>query len=139
MKKSFLLIILLITGISASSQSVTDKEKKTPEIKFDKKVYNFGKIYEDEQAVHEFVFYNVGTAPLIIKNASSSCDCTVPEWSKAPIMPGDSGTIKASFNPKGYAGHTFRKTLTIFTNVREGDQKNMVYGLQITGRVIRRD
>lgn len=139
MKKSIVFALLIFLGSNCFGQEKSDKQKKFPEIKFEKKVFNFGKINENKIAKHDFKFYNTGTDAIIIKYASASCDCTVPDWSKAPVMPGDSGIISATFNPKGYAGKTFRKTITVFTNVKEGKERNAVYFLDITGRVIKNE
>ena len=42
-------------------------------------------------------FKNTGTEPLIIKNARGSCGCTVPNWPKEPILPGEEGQIEIRY------------------------------------------
>jgi hypothetical protein len=71
---------------------------------FDKTEHNFGTIKEGQVVQHLFKFKNTGKAPLVITNASGTCGCTVPEWSKEPILPGKSGEIKVSFDSKGKSG-----------------------------------
>ena len=86
-----------------------------PIIKFDNPGYDFGKVKAGTKVTHEFSFKNVGTLPLIITYASATCGCTVPEYSKEPIKPGEGGTIKVVFNSTGKVGKQ-NKNVTIFYN-----------------------
>ena len=107
-------------------------QQEQPEIKFDKTVHNFGTFSEKtpvQTAV--FAFTNIGKAPLIINQAIASCGCTIPSYTKEPIMPGEKGTVKVTYNGKGkFPGH-FKKSITIRTNGKvemvrlyiEGDMK----------------
>ena len=125
MKKIFLLLMMLASLVAYAQQ-------EQPEIKFDKTVHNFGTFSEKtpvQTAV--FAFTNIGKAPLIINQAIASCGCTIPSYTKEPIMPGEKGTVKVTYNGKGkFPGH-FKKSITIRTNgkvemvrlYREGDMK----------------
>jgi hypothetical protein len=84
-------------------------------ISFEKNSYDFGEIKEGEKVTHEFKFTNNGTIPLIISNATASCGCTVPEYPKEPIAPGESGVIKVIFNSAGKSGMQ-HKVVTLTTN-----------------------
>ncbi len=87
-----------------------------PKIEFDMEVWEFGEINEGESVDTIFTFKNVGNKPLIINNAKAGCGCTVPQWPKEPIAPGESGTIAVKFNSKGKPGkQTKRVTLTMNT------------------------
>lgn len=125
MKKIFLLLMILASLVAYAQQ-------EQPEIKFDKTVHNFGTFSEKtpvQTAV--FAFTNIGKAPLIINQAIASCGCTIPSYTKEPIMPGEKGTVKVTYNGKGkFPGH-FKKSITIRTNGKvemvrlyiEGDMK----------------
>ena len=92
--------------------------------------YNFGTIAEaDGLASHVFTIQNTGDAPLVITRVTASCGCTRPEWSKAPIAPGQTGEIKVSYDPKGRPG-PFYKTVSIYSNGKKGS-----YNLAIKGSV----
>jgi|GEM_PF-1523448 hypothetical protein len=39
-------------------------------------------------------FTNSGTQPLLIESVSSSCSCSVPDYTKAPVKPNETGYIK---------------------------------------------
>ena len=87
-----------------------------PKIEFDMEVWEFGEINEGESVDTIFTFKNIGNKPLIISNAKAGCGCTVPQWPKEPIAPGENGTIAVKFNSKGKPGkQTKRVTLTMNT------------------------
>lgn len=87
------------------------------EIKFDKLTHNFGSFSESTPVQKcTFTFTNTGTAPLIINQAVASCGCTVPEYTKTPVAPGQTGKVSITYNGKGkFPGH-FKKSITIRTN-----------------------
>ena len=111
MKKILVLTMLLFCGMSVSFA------QKPAEIKFDKLTHDFGTFSEKEPVVScTFSFTNVGESPLIINQAVASCGCTVPEYTKTPIKPGESGEIKVTYNGTGkFPGH-FKKSITVRTN-----------------------
>ena len=86
-----------------------------PVITFEEEFHDFGEIPEGKVAEHTFVFTNEGSGPLIISNAAGSCGCTVPEWPRQPIAPGQKGQIKVSFDSKNRAGRQ-DKRVTLTTN-----------------------
>ena len=78
-------------------------------------VHDFGTLPEGPAADYEFVFTNTGKEPLVLDRVQASCGCTTPSYSKEPVMPGKTGTIKASYNTQGRPG-PFTKSITAFTN-----------------------
>ncbi|MCR5644452.1 MAG: DUF1573 domain-containing protein [Prevotella sp.] len=111
MKKILLMTLLLICGMTMASA------QKEAEIKFDKLTHDFGTFSDKEPVVNcTFTYTNVGEKPLVINQAVASCGCTVPEYTKAPVQPGEKGTIKVTYNGTGkFPGH-FKKSITIRTN-----------------------
>ncbi len=83
------------------SAEMPDDTINVAKMQFDTELYEFGNVKQGAKVDHTFTFTNVGTQPLIISNARSTCGCTVPEWPKEPIAPGESGTISVSFDTKG--------------------------------------
>jgi len=111
--KKIMMIAVLMLGCIMMAQA----QDKKAVIKFDKTVNNFGTFSEDD-AVQKcvFTFTNTGNGPLVINQAVASCGCTVPSYTKAPIMPGEQGEVKVTYNGAGkFPGH-FKKTITIRTN-----------------------
>ena len=111
MKKILVLTMLLFCGMSVAMA------QKPAEIKFDKLTHDFGTFSEKAPVVScTFYFTNVGESPLVINQAVASCGCTVPEYTKTPIQPGEKGEIKVTYNGTGkFPGH-FKKSITVRTN-----------------------
>src|SRR5205814_1245330 len=66
----------------------TESKKETSKIQFDDPVYDFGKVNSGEVVKHEFVFTNIGTATLEIKDVRPGCGCTTAgTWDKL-VKPG---------------------------------------------------
>ena len=106
-----LVLCLLIAFSIGLTLSAADKNKS--QIKFEQTVFDFGNIKEDGGKVsHEFTFTNVGEEPLKITSARAECGCTTPEYPKDEIAPGESGTIKVTYNPLGRPGG-FTKVVTV--------------------------
>ena len=111
MKKLVMITMMLMCGLTAALA------QKPAEIKFDKLTHDFGTFSEKNPVVtYTFTYTNVGEQPLIINQAVASCGCTVPEYTKSPIKPGEQGQIKVTYNGTGkFPGH-FKKSITIRTN-----------------------
>ena len=111
MKKIVVMTLLLICGMTAALA------QKPAEIKFDKLTHNFGTFSEKNPVVTcTFTYTNVGELPLVINQAVASCGCTVPEYTKTPIKPGEKGEIKVTYNGTGkFPGH-FKKIITVRSN-----------------------
>ncbi len=102
------LMLLFTMGIMAQKQA---------EIKFDKTTHNFGSFSESSPIVScVFNFTNIGEQPLVINQAIASCGCTVPEYTKTPIKPGEKGQIKVTYNGEGKFPGYFKKSITVRTN-----------------------
>jgi Protein of unknown function (DUF1573) len=122
MKKSLLLALsLTAAAFTAQAQAPAAKAATTagPAITFEEVKYDFGSVVQGGTVDHTFKFKNTGTAPLIISNIGVSCGCTTPEWTKAPVAPGKTGTIVAHFNSTGKMGMQ-NKVLTIESNATAG-------------------
>jgi len=116
---------LLWSSCSNPSDQVKSKEEQMalqavqsaelPIITFAVESHDFGSINEGEVVDTEFKFTNTGDAPLIISAAQGSCGCTIPDYPKAPIAPGEEGRILVSFNSEGKPNQQ-SKTVTLTTN-----------------------
>lgn len=89
------------------------------EIKFEKTSHDFGSFPESQKVTCTFKFTNTGDNLLVIHQAIASCGCTVPQYPKQPIKPGESGEIIVTYNGAGkFPGH-FKKSITIRTNAKQ--------------------
>jgi hypothetical protein len=103
-----LTMIFGIQFIMAQDQPVV-KANKT--YSWNETTHDFGKIAQNNPATVTFTVKNDGKAPLIITAARTSCGCTIAEYTKDPIKPGESGIVKATFNA-AHAG-PFTKNVTV--------------------------
>ena len=111
MKKGFIIPLFLIVPMILLNAQTRDAN-----VSFDFEVHNFGKIKEvDGPVAVKFQFTNTGSQPLLIKGVRASCGCTSPDWSKEPILPGKTGFVSATYNPKNRPG-PFSKTVTVSSN-----------------------
>ena len=107
--KKLLVYLTVLVGMASFAQT-------GPKIEFKEETINYGEVEKGkDDGIRVFEFTNTGDAPLIIKNAKSSCGCTVPEWPKEPIAPGKSGEIKVVFDSNGKSGAQ-SKRVTIVSN-----------------------
>ena len=114
MKKVILATILSIFGLIAFAAGNGEAD-----IKFEKTSHNFGTFNESEKMTCSFKFTNTGDKLLVIHQAVASCGCTVPQYPKQPVKPGESGEIVVTYNGIGkFPGH-FRKTITIRSNAKK--------------------
>jgi hypothetical protein len=83
---------------------------------FEKEVHNFGNVSQGEVVEYSFKFTNTGNKDLLIQKAEASCGCTVPEWPKEPVKPGESGYMKVKFDSHGRPEGFTEKELFIQAN-----------------------
>lgn len=105
---------LVTNPISASGK---ESKSNLPEMTFKNDKHDFGLIVQGEKVSHTFQFTNTGGSDLIISNASATCGCTVPTWSKEPVKPGDSGQIEVVFDSSNRSGIN-NKEVKILTNAQ---------------------
>lgn len=121
--------LLTFTLILISSVVFAQK----PVLNFTTLTHDFGEIQEvDGPVTFVFNYTNGGATPLVLHNVQASCGCTTPEWTRTPIQPKGSGSIKVTFNPQNRPG-SFNKTITVQSNAQ-----NPVTTLRITGNVIQK-
>lgn len=83
----------------------------------------FPKIEKQEKIVK---IKNVGTAPLIIQDVSTSCGCTKVEFERKPILVDHIGYLKIIYEASE-SGH-FRKTVDVFCNIASSPLRIVVTG-----------
>lgn len=101
------------------------------EFKFESETINYGKIDKGADGARIFTFTNIGDQPIVIKKIQSSCGCTVPKKPEKPIMPGEKGEIKVSYDTNRVGG--FSKSITIFSNATEAVKVVRIKGIISNG------
>lgn len=95
---------------------------------FENTDHNFGDINEEAgPAEYTFQFVNNSDKEIKITNVKASCGCTTPGWTREVVMPGDSGFVKAKYNPRNRPGR-FRKSLRITTTDPASNQTLYISG-----------
>ena len=112
MKRTILTTIFSIIALVVFAAGEAD-------IKFEKTSHNFGSFPESQKMTCTFKFTNTGDNLLVIHQAIASCGCTVPQNSKVPIKPGESGEIVVTYNGAGKFPVHFRKSVTIRSNAKK--------------------
>ncbi|GAA3958989.1 DUF1573 domain-containing protein [Hymenobacter antarcticus] len=75
-----------------------------PVMKFTEAEFDFGDIQPNSKVRHTFTFVNAGKSPLLIEDATASCGCTTPSWTKEPVAPGAQGKMEVQFDSRGKQG-----------------------------------
>jgi len=135
MKKTYILFFLSFVLLVSCKDNAASKIKadnlvkaekrdakmatEVPVMSFQNTEYDFGIINENDIVETVFKFENTGVTDLIITNARASCGCTIPEWPKHPIKPGEKAVIKVKFNSRGKKNKQ-NKTVTLSTNTKNG-------------------
>ncbi len=117
MKKLFLLsmfVTLAFAGLNAQEAPAKTVPANGPKITFTESTHDYGTLQKGGNGDCEFTFVNEGNEPLILSNVRASCGCTTPHWTKEPIMPGKSGSIKVHYNTNNVGG--FTKSITVTSN-----------------------
>lgn len=84
-------------------------------VAFAETAHDFGTIKQETKNTKVFKFTNTGDKPLLIENARGSCGCTVPNYPRQPIPPGETGEIEVVYSPGKQKGQQ-NKTVTIIAN-----------------------
>jgi hypothetical protein len=82
---------------------------------FDQDEHDFGTITEGEIVTHIFTYTNTGEGPLSITDIESRCGCTIPKWTRKPIMPGEKGEIEVVFDSSKRTEKQ-AKAIIVYTN-----------------------
>ena len=94
-----------------------DSKEKMPVITFDEDLHNFGRLSAGENISYSFHFRNTGDADLIISSTSATCGCTVADYPKGRIAPGEEGYVTVTFKSAGKSGQQFQE-VTVVSNAQ---------------------
>lgn len=127
-----ILAIVLMASVQLSAQATPTEGTPNPASKailtLESDVVDYGTIDQGSEPLRVAKFKNTGTEPLIISGAKGSCGCTVPNWPKEPIMPGESSTIEIRYDTKRVGA--INKTVTVTSNDPAGK-----HVIRVTGNI----
>lgn len=129
---TLVLVFAFIFGANAQTQKTEQKSNAAQaEITFEKLEHDYGEVQQGGNGVTEFKYTNTGKVPLVLSKVRSSCGCTVPSWSKEPLMPGQSASITVKYNTNNVG--PINKSVTV-----ESNALNSRVILKIKGTVIKK-
>lgn len=99
-----------------------DTSAKMPVLAFDSDLHDFGRLSAGESVSYSFHFRNTGNADLIISNCSATCGCTVADFPKGRIAPGEDGYVTVTFKSAGKSGQQFQE-VTVVSNAQPARTK----------------
>ena len=128
--KSNLITLLVVCSAFLFSFTGKNQVESGAKIEVKKEVHDYGNVKFEGNGTCTFEFKNTGNAPLIISDVKKSCGCTVPSWPKEPILPGETGEIKVTYDTKRPGA--INKNITIVSNATNEPSKV----LRIKGNVL---
>ena len=145
MKRTILLalVCLLVAGCKQATSNEADVDlihnpmsangynegEQMPVITFDSENHDFGRLSAGESISYSFHFRNTGGADLVINSASATCGCTVADYPRGRITPGEEGYVTVTFKSAGKSGQQFQE-VTLKTNAQPSTTR-----LRITAQV----
>jgi len=77
-------------------------------------------------ATHDFMCINTGAQPLKIINIRPTCNCTVPQWDKNAIAPGDTTYITVKYDSR--RSGEFAKEIIVYPNTKQKEIPLIISG-----------
>jgi len=106
------MVMMFLATLTIQAQEIPPTSKDS--IIFASTTHDYGTIVQASDGSCEFKFTNKGKAPIILNNVQASCGCTAPEWTRTPVAPGTTGTIKVTYNTSLVGA--FTKSITVSSN-----------------------
>lgn len=134
-QRIFLIALAFVAGSVIACKSSGNKDDISPDVvnnpitangenkgdlpvfQFETDVHDFGKVIEGEKLTYSFKFKNLGKSDLVIASATATCGCTVPDYPRKAIKPGEDGVITVTFNTSGKNGFQ-HKVVTLAANTQ---------------------
>jgi hypothetical protein len=126
--KSLYVFIFSLVLIAAAGNTIKAQESKevSSSMKWEQTTIDFGKIPKGKPVTADFILTNTSMVPLIINSVSTSCGCTVADYPKEPVLPGNTAKISATFNAASEG--PFQKSVLVSSNATEGRSTLIIKG-----------
>lgn len=124
--------IALFSAIPAAAQKmkIGDPTKNNGKVEFEPMQIDAGEVPYGVPVERAYTVKNISDEDLIILNVKSGCHCTVVDWPKEPLQPGQSGSIKITYD--ALKEGQFYKIVSVNTNF----DPEVGVGLSMTGTVL---
>jgi len=118
-----------LSGGCSNDTPESQAREKGVELWFGEVLHQYGEIPEDSDGSCTFTFKNLGDEAIVINRVRSTCGCTVPEWPREPVEPGDTGQIRVVYNTASQG--SFYKSIYVYSTAANSPVK-----LQVKGKVV---
>lgn len=121
MKHGFLLFLAIVTlGLVSPLYA---EEHKGADIEFAEKLIDLGVLaQDDDKQMLRVSFRNTGDVPLVVTEVRTSCSCTTIKYDRKPVMPGESGVLNITVDPKKAPKGNFYRVLQVHSTAVSGVQ-----------------
>lgn len=130
-KFNYILIVLSIVLIGWQGTSLYNKmyrhSRKDTVVAISNASVDCGTVKAGDTATAVFTIVNIGGSELFIDEITPECHCTVADWNRDAVAPGDSTRITArivEYSPIGY----YQKMLSVKANVRNSPLSLIIAG-----------
>ncbi|AZA91236.1 Protein of uncharacterised function (DUF1573) [Chryseobacterium nakagawai] len=106
------------TSVTGEAPAAAVSNAPSTSVALSESAFDFGKIKKGDKVEHVYEITNTGKNPLIISEVKPGCGCTVPDFTKEPIMPGKKGKITLHFDSSSFDGNV-QKSADVFANVEK--------------------
>lgn len=114
--------MLAIVALLCPSRLYAD-EPKGADIELMEKVIDMGTLsHDDDKQLLRLSFRNSGDVPLVITEVRTSCSCTTVKYDRKPVMPGESGVLNITVDPKKAPKGNFYRVLQVHSTAVSGVQ-----------------
>ncbi len=125
-----LLFAALATPVVAQKMKIGDPTKNNGKVEFEPMQIETGEIPYGVPIERAYSVKNVSDEDLIILDVKSGCHCTVVDWPKEPLKPGQSASIKITYD--ALKEGQFYKIVSVNTNF----DPEVGVGLSMVGTVL---
>ncbi|MCM1302373.1 MAG: DUF1573 domain-containing protein [Alistipes senegalensis] len=124
---------MMIRKILICAWSVVSAVGAQAQLVFEPASHDFGSVREvDGPVSYTFMGVNRGDEPVVLLDVVTSCGCTVPEFSKRPVLPGSATRITVTYDPANRPG-AFSKELAVYSS-----ERRKIATLTVAGEVVPR-
>lgn len=119
MRRSLLLIVAIV-GSVLTSHLYAD-EPKGADIAFAENIIDLGVVAQEDDKQHlRLSFSNTGDVPLVITEVRTSCSCTTIKYDRKPVLPGQSGVLNITVDPRKAPKGNFYRVLQVHSTAVSG-------------------
>lgn len=121
---SVILAMASCTGNTSKNAADTSAYTK---IQWLDSIVNFGTADMGQVVQVVFHFRNTGDKPLFLTNVKAGCGCTVPDYTKGAIAPGQEGVVTGAFDTGKSQHGKVSKNIFVTTNTQSRTEHTLTF------------